>query len=154
MDLDTLLTTVYVLVDDWYKQASVGEKTAMGNPGQLSDSEVLTLGLVAQWRVGVPWRSERGMVRYMLRQGRAWFPKMLQVSGYNYRFRQLWHWFVRLQQALAEQLGTPQDIYETVDSVPLLPTVACKDASTGNDIGFGRRAWATAKRVGSRAIAG
>lgn len=119
MDLDTLLTTVYVWVDDWYKQAAIGEKSALGNPGQLSDSEVLTLGLVGQWRVGVPWRSERAMVRYMLSQGHAWFPKMLKESGYNYRFRHLWRWFVRLQQALAEQLSTPQDIYETVDSVPL-----------------------------------
>jgi hypothetical protein len=119
MDLDTLLTTVYVYVDDWYKQAAAGEKSALGNPGQLSDSEVLTLGVVGQWRVGVPWRSERGMVRYMTRQGRAWFPKMLKASGYNYRFRQLWRWFVRLQQALAEQLGTTQDVYEGVDSIPL-----------------------------------
>jgi hypothetical protein len=117
--LDTLLTTVYVFVDDWYKQVAAGEKSSLGHPGQLSDSEVLTLGLVGQWRVGVPWRSERGMVRYMSQQGRAWFPKMLKVSGYNYRFRQLWRWFVRLQQALAAQLSTPQDIYEDVDSVPL-----------------------------------
>lgn len=119
MDMDTLLTRVYVWVDDWYKQAMVGEKSTLGNPGRLSDSEVLTLGLVGQWRVGVPWRSERGMVRYMLGQGRRWFPKMLKESGYHYRFRPLWRWFVRLQQALAEQLSTVQDIYETVDSVPL-----------------------------------
>jgi hypothetical protein len=119
MDLDTLLTTVYVFVDDWYKQAAVSEKSSLGKPGQLSDSEVLTLGLVGQWRVGVPWRSERGMVRYMRRQGQAWFPKMLKASGYNYRFRQLWRWFVRLQQALAEQLSTTEDVYEGVDSVPL-----------------------------------
>jgi hypothetical protein len=119
MDLDTLLTTVYVFVDDWYKQVAADEKSSLGNPGQLSDSEVLTLGLVGQWRVGVPWRSERGMVRYMTWHGRGWFPKMLKVSGYNYRFRQLWRWFVRLQQALAEQLSTTQDVYEGVDSVPL-----------------------------------
>ena len=119
MDLDTLLTTVYVFVDDWYKQASAGEKTLLGKPGQISDSEVLTLGLVGQWRVGVPWRSERGMVRYMLKQGRAWFPKMVKESGYNYRFRHLWRWFIGLQQALAQELSDAQDIYEDVDSVPL-----------------------------------
>jgi len=119
MDMDTLLTTVYVWVDDWDKQAAAGEKSGLGKPGQMSDSEVLTLGLVGQWRVGFPWRSERGMVRYMLNQGRRWFPTMLRESGYNYRFRQLWRWFVRLQQALAEYLSTTQDIYETVDSVPL-----------------------------------
>jgi hypothetical protein len=44
---------------------------------------------------------------------------MLQVSGYNYRFRQLWGVFVRLQQDLAEQLSGPECVYEAVDSVPL-----------------------------------
>lgn len=119
MDLDTLLTTVYVLVDDWYKQVATDAKPSRGNPGQLSDSEVLTLGVVGQWQVGVPWRSERGMVRYMNEQGRGWFPQMVKASGFNYRFRQLWCWFVRLQQVLAEQLSTAEDIYEDVDSVPL-----------------------------------
>ena len=119
MDMDTLLTTVYVFVDDWYKQVAASEKSSLGSPGVLSDSEVLTLGLVGQWRVGVPWRSERGMVRYMRQAGRAWFPKMLKASGYNYRFRRLWRWFVRLQQALAQQLSTAQAVYEGVDSLPL-----------------------------------
>jgi Transposase DDE domain len=119
MDLDTLLTTVYVWVDDWYKQVTAGQGQRMGCPPQLSDSEVLTLGVVEQWRVGVPWRSERGMVRYMLSQGRPWFPKMLKASGYNYRFRQLWRWFLGLQQALAADLSQPSEVYEVVDSVPL-----------------------------------
>lgn len=118
MDLDTLLTTVYVLIDDWYKQKVKVDKTR-GRPSQMSDSEVLTLGVVGQWRVGVPWDSERGMVRYMQAHGRGWFPKMLQVSGFNYRFRELWGLFVRLQQELAEQLSGSQQVYEAVDSVPV-----------------------------------
>ncbi len=142
MDMDTLLTTVYVFVDDGYKQAAAGEKSALGHPEQMSDSEILTLGLVGQWRVGFPWRSERGMVRYMLSQGRRWFPKMLKASGYNYRFRQLWLWFVRLQQVLAEQLRTTQDIYEVVDSVPL-PAYSCAQGRKR-----GQRHWLWNARLG------
>ena len=36
-----------------------------GPPAQMSDSEVLCLGLAAQWRSGVPWKSERGIIRYV-----------------------------------------------------------------------------------------
>lgn len=119
MDLDTLLTTVYVWVDDWYKEHGAAWRRRMGRPCRMSDSEVLTLGIVGQWRAGVPWRSERGLVRYMQRHGLGWFPHMLQGSGYNYRVRQLWSVFVRLQQAWGQRLNQSTEVYEVVDSVPL-----------------------------------
>jgi hypothetical protein len=118
MDLDTLFTTVYVVVDDWYKQ-QMDTGQPKGRPCRMSDSEVLTLGIVGQWRVGVPWASERGLVRYIQAHGRGWFPSMLQVSGFNYRFRRLWGCFVRLQQVFAQWLSGPEALYEVVDSLPL-----------------------------------
>ncbi len=66
MDLDTFLTTLYVLVDDWYKaRIAPFMQRRKGAQQQMSDSEVLTVALAGQWRVGVPWQSERGVVRYM-----------------------------------------------------------------------------------------
>ncbi len=60
MDLDTFFTQLYVLIDDWYKEHAEhhwhGER---GPSSRLSDSEVVTLALAGQWRVGVPWQSER-----------------------------------------------------------------------------------------------
>jgi len=113
------MLTVYVWIDDWSKEQATGQKKRRGRPSRMSDSEILTLGIVGQWRVGVPWRSERGMVRYMQAHGRGWFPQMLQVSAFNYRFRQLWRQFVALPQALGQVLSGPQMVYEVVDSVPL-----------------------------------
>ena len=49
-------------------------------PLEMSDSEVLTVAIAGQWRDGVPWRSERGIVRYMLKHGQSWFPRMLKRS--------------------------------------------------------------------------
>jgi hypothetical protein len=120
MDLDTFLTTVYVWIDDWYKAEGV-ELLARRKAGRqrMSDSEVLTIALAGQWRVGVPWRSERGVVRWMERHGQAWFPRMLKRSAFNERVRQLWGGLVRLQQVFAERLETAQDVYEVVDCVPL-----------------------------------
>ena len=80
MDLDTL-TTLYVMIDDWYKrEMSVRMKRHAGPALQMSDSELLTIAIAAQWRVGVPWQSERGIVRYMLQHGQSWFPRMLKRS--------------------------------------------------------------------------
>jgi hypothetical protein len=120
MDLDTFLTTVYVKVDDWYK-ANWAErlKRKRGRRASLSDSEVLTLALVGQWRVGVPWQSERGLVRFMQQQGRGWFPQMLGRSGFNQRVRNLWAVFIQLQQAIAHWLEPQGSLYECVDCVPL-----------------------------------
>jgi hypothetical protein len=120
MDLESFLTRLYVLVDDCYKQHIVKHRTEKrGRKPELSDSEVLTLSIAAQWRVGVPWQSERGFVRYMLAHGKGMFPNMLERSAFNRRARYLWGALVRLQQVIAELLETPQSIYECVDCHPL-----------------------------------
>jgi hypothetical protein len=119
MDLETFFTTVYVLVDDWYKDEIAAMKPTVGAPPRMSDSEILTLALVGQWRVGVPWQSERGLVRYIQAHGRDMFPTMLQYSAFNQRVRHLFGVLVSLQQAVANWLGHVQELYECVDSLPL-----------------------------------
>jgi len=120
MDLDTFLTTLYVLVDDWYKYEGAS-KLARRKAGELkmSDSEVLTVAIAAQWRVGVPWQSERGVVRYLQAHGQRWFPKMLQKSAFNERVRNLWSALVALQTYLGKELGTETSLYEVGDGLPL-----------------------------------
>jgi len=120
MDLETFFTTLYVIVDDWYRtDAPSAVRNRGGRPAQLSDSEVLTIALAGQWRVGVPWQSERGVVRYLQAHGRGLFPQMLERSAFNRRVRHLWNMFILLQQATAQQLGSAEDSYESVDCMPL-----------------------------------
>ena len=119
MDLDTFLTTLYVLIDDWYKREMSALMERHAGPAlQLSDSEVLTIAIAAQWTVGVPWQSERGIVRYMLKRGRSWFPRMLKRSQFNQRLRHLWAAFVCLQQELGQRLSSGA-MYEVVDCAPV-----------------------------------
>src|SRR5258708_7739408 len=59
------------------------------------------------------------MVRYMQGEGGQWFPGMLGRSRYNERARCLWVVLIKLQQGLAEQLGSRTALYEVVDCVPL-----------------------------------
>ena len=120
MDLETFMTELYVLVDDWYKEA-IAEKMQRhaGGSMHMSDSEVLTIALAGQWRVGVPWASERGVVRWMQIHGRGMFPQMLCRSAFNERVRNLWGAFILLHQVVAQALSSTSELYECVDSVPL-----------------------------------
>jgi hypothetical protein len=109
-----------VLVEDWYKEHIAQDIQRQAGPVQrMSDSEVLRVALAGQWRVGVAWRSERGVVRYMQAHVRHLFPGMLARSQFNARVRWLWGAFIRLQQGMAEQLSQATDVYEALDCVPL-----------------------------------
>lgn len=86
----------------------------------MSDSEILTVALAGMWHSGTPWRSERGVVRWMLKHGRSYFPSMVRRSAFNERVRRLWGAFLRLQQYLAECLiDGLHDGYEVADCVPV-----------------------------------
>src|SRR6185369_10375591 len=99
MDLETFFTELYVLIDDYYKAEIAGKvKKHAGAQAQMSDSEVLTVMIAGQWRIGVAWRSERGILRWLDAHGRGWFPGLLKASAFNRRGRGLWQVFIGLQQ--------------------------------------------------------
>lgn len=87
LDLDTFLTTVYCIVDDLYRAHCAAHKPVRPGPTPtLSDSELLTLALVAQWQ---PHRSERAAIRHAAAHWRTYFPALLGQSGCNRRIRDL-----------------------------------------------------------------
>jgi hypothetical protein len=120
MDPDTFLTTLYCLVDDLYQAQFAAQKPRRpGPPPRLSDSEVLTLALLAQWR---PDRSERGFARWVRRHWRAYFPQMLTQTAFNRRVRDLAGVLCRLGPELDRQLHDylgRDPSYEVVDAVPV-----------------------------------
>jgi hypothetical protein len=119
LDLETFLITLYVITDDWYQHAILPQLPVCGGPTpKLCDSEVLCLALAAQWRSGVPWKTERGFVRYALKHLRPFFPGMTSQSAFNRRVRRLWGAFILLQQALSAQWQAACDC-EVMDCVPV-----------------------------------
>jgi len=119
LDLDTFIIIVYVLVDDWYREHLAPYKSNRGRPARLSDSEMLTLAILSEWRAGVSWQSERSFLRYMHRHYSEWFPHLPQRSAFNERKRYLFGVLLQLQRALADQLSGVDDLYECVDCLPL-----------------------------------
>jgi hypothetical protein len=86
LDLETFLTALYVIVDDFYQSHIAPQMPACGGPAaQRSDSEVLCLGLAAQWRSGVPWQSERGIMQYVRKHLGHLCPPVLTQSAFHRR---------------------------------------------------------------------
>jgi hypothetical protein len=118
LDLDTFLVALYVIVDDVYQSHIIPRMPACGGPpAQMSDSEVLCLGLAAQWCSGVPWKSEHGIMRYVRKHLRHVFPAALTQSAFNRRLRRLWGAFILLQDAVAAHLG--HGAYDVMDGFPI-----------------------------------
>ena len=103
MDLETFLISLFVLVDDWVSGVRPREpKRRPGRPTVLSDGEVLTLAILAQWP---RFRSERDFWRFAEAHLRKYFPNLLSQSRFNRRIRTLEPELKALQRELASKLA-------------------------------------------------
>ncbi len=83
VDVDTFLTTLYVMVDDFCK-TSLPPDLHPGPQAALSRSEVVTLALFGQWQ---GFGSERGFYRYAQRHLRAALPSLPAREQYKRQVR-------------------------------------------------------------------
>jgi hypothetical protein len=126
MDLDSFLVSLYVLVDDWWKAdhpSTVPRKP--GRPALLSESEVLTLAIVAQWP---RFRSERDFWRFAWAHLRPYFPRLCSQGQLNRRIRALQPELRALQRAFAQELAKPSAVYRVMDTT-LIPAIVRVRAS-------------------------
>ena len=126
MDLDSFLVSLYVLVDDWWKadHPSTAPRKR-GRPALLSESEVLTLAILAQWP---RFRSERDFWRFARAHLRPYFPSLCSQSQLNRRLRALEPELRLLQLAFAEDLTEPSAVYRVMDTT-LVPAIVRVRAS-------------------------
>ena len=125
MDLDSFLVSLYVLVDDWWKLNHSSEPSKTGRPALLTDSEVITLAILAQWP---RFRSERDFWRFAEAHLRGYFPKLCSQSQLNRRVRALEPELRALQGALALDLSDPSAVYRVLDTT-LIPAIVRVRAS-------------------------
>ena len=116
LDLDTFLVALYTIVDDLYREHCARHKPQRpGKHPELSDSEVLTLALCAQWFGS----SERAFIRHAMEHWRAYFPRLLSQSAYHRRSRDLAGVLVHLVAVVAQELRAYAAPYQTFDTVPV-----------------------------------
>ncbi|GIJ45449.1 hypothetical protein Val02_23350 [Virgisporangium aliadipatigenens] len=110
-DLNTLLTALYVKIDDW-----LGRPRRTGRPPMLSDAELLTMA-VAQVLLGV--RSEARWLRFLPRVLPGAFPYLPGQSGYNKRLRAAVPLLRRAIRAVATDTDLWSDTTWIIDSTPV-----------------------------------
>ena len=139
VDIDTFLTTLYVMVDD-FCMTQLTPDSRPGPKAALSRSEVVTLALCAQWQ---PFPSERAFYRYAQHHFRHAFPTLPTREQFNRLQRRYQGAIVAFFLHLVHQLDVSQSPYEILDTSGV-PTRDAKRRGRGwlpglADIGWSNR---------------
>lgn len=123
IDLETLLTIIFVLIDDWY-QARGGRmmKGKVGRKPSFSDSEVMTLMVAEDY---IPYPAEMQYLAFIRANYLPLFPQLLDQSQFNRRARGLRHLVEALRWEWLMELGVGQADKYLIDTKPV-PVLAYK----------------------------
>ena len=139
VEVDTFLTALYVMVDD-FCQSRPRERRRPGPDASLSDSEVVTLAIFARFS---RFASERDFHRYARMHLRDAFPTLPDRSQFNRGVRLLVGLIEEVALHLVEVLEVQRCPYEALDSTAMVVRDA-KRRGTGwlagqADIGWSNR---------------
>jgi hypothetical protein len=130
IDFPTLLTIMYTLVDDWYKQnAPHLLKGKVGAKPLFSDSELITLMLAQDF---LCFESETQYLAYMRANYLPLFPKLCDQSQFNRRARALRLIVEHLRRTWLQELGATQEFFLLMDTKPV-PVVSYKRSKKRSD---------------------
>jgi hypothetical protein len=119
LPLGTFLVALYTIIDDLYQASHQLCPSHPGAKPAMTDSEILTLALSAQW-LHLP---ERTLIRYVKAHWQTYFPHLISQSQYNRRFRSLAQLMTRLVAQASEKIKDYfKSNYEILDTigVPLM----------------------------------
>ena len=136
VDVDTFLTILYVMVDDFCKTSLLPERHP-GPQSTLSRSEIVTLAMFGQWQ---GFGSERGFYRYAQRHLRAPFPPLPAREQFNRQVRQHHAALVAFFLHLGTLLAAQGCAYEALDSSGV-PTRDAKRRGAGWLPGLADSGW-------------
>lgn len=123
IDFPTLLTIMYVLVDDWYQEnATRLLKGKAGAKPVFSDSELITLLLAQDF---LPFPGETQFLGYIRANYLELFPKLVEQSQFNRRARALRLLVEELRRHFLDKLGVLNETAFLLDTKPV-PVVSYK----------------------------
>lgn len=119
-------------------EATPPSRRVVGRPPALTEAEVLTLAILAQWP---RFRSERDFWRFADLYLRAYFPNLVSQGQLNRRIRALEPELQALHQDLADTLADSSEVYRVIDTT-LIPAIvrvrACRKGLFAGQACFGR----------------
>jgi hypothetical protein len=115
--IEEFIIAVFCCVDDCLQEMTQGQPIrAKGFAPALSDSEVITMEIVAEYQ-GID--ADQAIWCYFRRHWLGWFPRLGSRSAFVRQAANLWQYKQRLQQQLATQLGAFADNVHLVDGIPI-----------------------------------
>jgi hypothetical protein len=137
LDVDTFLTTLYVIADDFCH--SLSSRRRPGPQASLSESEVLTLAVFARWS---RFNSERDFYRYADTKLRDAFPTLPDRSQFNRLMRSCTEHIEAFALHLAGLLTDAREKrpYQALDS-SAMPIRDCKRRGHGWLAGYADIGW-------------
>ena len=130
IDIETILTIVYVLVDDWYEvEGKNWLKGKVGCRPSFKDSEVLTLMLCSDY---IPYPAEQQFLEFIRANHGTLFPLLPDQSQFNRRSRNLRHLLEVLRRYWLSELGAFEAKYYLLDTKPI-PVVGYKRKKSNSD---------------------
>lgn len=115
--IDEFIIAVFCCVEDALAEVMQGQPIrAKGFAPGLSDSEVLTMEIVAEYQ-GID--AEQAIWQYFRRHWSEWFPRLRSRCAFVRQAANLWQYKALLQQHLAAQLGAFIDPVHLVDGIPI-----------------------------------
>jgi hypothetical protein len=127
IDVDTGVSILYVMVDDFCQSQQVAEVARPGPQAALSCSEVVTLAVFGQW---AQFPSARAFYRYAHHHLRAAFPTLPDRSQFNRLQRQYAPVVAAFGLHVVRVLQAQDCLYECLDSSGI-PTRDAKRRGTG-----------------------
>lgn len=129
ISMENLLTTVYVLVDDWWeREASAWRAEKAGVRPVFKDSELLTLMLVHEW---LPYGGETQYLEHIRANYGKLFPQLVEQSQYNRRAKDLGRWLEPLRQYWLSYLNISSEAL-LIDTKPI-PVIGYKRSKKRSD---------------------
>lgn len=130
VDVPSLLTIMFVLVDDWYQE--FGHQLVPSMPGPqltFSDSEMMTLLLAMDY---FPFPGETQFLGFIRANYLCLFPKLLDQSQFNRRARRLEGLLEELRRFWVRQMGYHFERTLVMDTKPV-PVVGYKRSKHHSD---------------------
>jgi hypothetical protein len=115
VDLNTFITAVFCLADDWLQGQEPPRRR--GPAPELSDSEVLTIEIVGEF-LGID--AEKGLYTYFRRHYGEWFPALKRVhrTTFTRQMANLWAMKRKFWRELLGRIGFDPEV-SLIDSFPL-----------------------------------
>ena len=145
IDFPTLLTTIFVIVDDWYQNYKKQNQVIKpGARARLTDSEILTLALVMDY---LPFPGETQFLGFIRANYQQWFPNLLNQSQFNRRLRRMDGILEQLRRSWVTQLGGTFERHFIIDTKPI-PVLGLKREKRYSDFsGSAAPGWCAARQM-------